>query len=168
MRFLKEKSSTFSMASRQFNIPAPSIVNLFDNFVRMPSTAYPGILMIDEFYSFRKQTKNKKYCCLLIDFETNNVIDIIEGRDLNAWHRYIQTNYTNNKLNVSFLYIDMFKTYRHIQRTYFTNAILVCDSFHVIKNVNKILIDERNKAMRKCEKGSINYYLLKKFRWLLT
>jgi len=168
MRFLKEKSSTFAMASRQFNIPAPSIVNLFDKFVRMPTKAYPRIMMIDEFYAFRKQTKNKKYCCLLMDFETNNVIDIIEGRNINAWHRYIQSNHNNNRLNTSYICIDMFETYRHIQRIYFPSAILVCDSFHVIKNINKILIDERNKTLRKCEKGSINYYLLKKFRWLLT
>lgn len=167
LRFLKEQSSTFAMASRLFNIPAPSIVNLFDTFVNVPRKNLPEILMIDEFYAFRKQTKDKKYCCLLMDFSTGEVIDIIEGRTKLAWQRYLQKHHKINKKDVKIISIDMFEAYRQVQKDYFPDAILAVDSFHVVKNINRLVFLQRNRIMRTCEKGSDNYYLLKKFRWLL-
>ncbi|MBS5115580.1 MAG: transposase [Erysipelotrichaceae bacterium] len=44
---------------------------------------------------------------------------------------------------------------------------MCCDSFHIIKNINILLKNERIKLMKKYEKNSIEYYLLKHFHFLL-
>ena len=59
----------------------------------------------------------------------------------------------------------MFNT---IKKLYFPDAVLICDSYHVIENINKALTKVRIRVMNRFEKDSVEYYLLKNFNFLLT
>lgn len=59
----------------------------------------------------------------------------------------------------------MYRPIRGIQAG--SKATLVCDSFHVIKNINNILKKERIKVMKRYDKDTVEYYLLKNFNFLL-
>ncbi|MFR4835281.1 MAG: transposase [Catenibacterium sp.] len=61
----------------------------------------------------------------------------------------------------------MYETYRFVRNQYFPGAVLLCDSFHVIKNINKVLDDIRIKVGKRYQKDSTEYYLLKKFHFLI-
>ena len=113
-----------------------------------------------------RKSKNK-YACAILDFSTGNIIDIIEGRKLKNWDSYTQLIKKDEFKKVKYICTDLFETYRQVQKIYFPHALLCCDSFHIIKNINILLKNERIKLMKKYKKNSIEYYLLKHFHFLL-
>lgn len=165
MRFLREQSATFSMAARQFHTTPTKIMDVFDTLGQMKKLPFPQVISIDEFYWNRKN--KTKYACAIIDFETGNIIDILNGRRIKNWDSYTQLTEKNDRQNVKFICIDQYEAYRQVQKMYFPKATLVCDSFHVIKNINNILKKERIKVMKRYDKDTVEYYLLKNFNFLL-
>lgn len=151
--FLKINLSVNNLESLSSNLNLNAIINKYK------------LLSIYRFNIFHKNIS--KYACCIIDFKTGNIIDIIEGRKLKNWDSYTQLLDKEELKKVKYISIDLFDTYREVKNIYFPNAILCCDSFHVIKNINKILKDERIKVMRRHKKDSVEYYLLKKFNYLL-
>ena len=61
----------------------------------------------------------------------------------------------------------MWKPYKLIAEVYFKNAIISVDPFHVMKHFIAALDKVRLDVMRKYKKNSNEYYLLKKFNYLL-
>lgn len=165
MNFLKEHSATFSMAARQFHTSPTKVVSIFDTYGQMKKLPFTKIICLDEFYWNRKS--NTKYACAILDFFTGDIIDIIDGRKLKNWDSYIQLIDKNELKKVEFISIDLFETYRQLQKIYFPHALLCCDSFHIIKNINILLKNERIKIMKKYDTDSVEYYLLKNFNFLL-
>lgn len=165
MNFLKEHSATFSMTARQFHTSPTKVINVFDTLGQMKKLPFTDAICIDEFYWNRK-SKNK-YACVIVDFNTSNIIDIIEGRKLKNWDSYTQLINKKELHSIKYICTDLFETYRQVQKIYFPHALLCCDSFHIIKNINVLLKNERIKIMKKHEKDSVEYYLLKNFNYLL-
>lgn len=165
MNFLREHSATFSMTARQFHTTPTKVMNIFDTFGQMKKLPFTEVICIDEFYWNRKS--QNKYACAILDFNTGNIIDIIDGRKLKNWDSYTQLLNKEELKNVKYICIDLFETYRQVQKIYFPHALLCCDSFHIIKNINTLLKNERVKVMKKYDKDSTQYYLLKKFNYLM-
>lgn len=165
MKYLKGQEANFSSTARHFHLPVTTVVNIFDELGHMTRRTMPEILSIDEFYAIRKS--KTKYACLLLDFSTGNIVDIIFGRTKKEWSSYTQLIPKKELARVKYITIDMFETYRSIKNLYFPKAILCCDSFHVVSYIHKFLKQERIKVMRRYDDKSIEYYLLKKFNWLL-
>lgn len=79
---------------------------------------------------------------------------------------------------VNYVSMDMYDTYINIAKKYLPNALICIDSFHVIENILRAFIGVRVKLMNKvklklAQDKSDNvsrkqYYLLKKWNWLLT
>ena len=61
----------------------------------------------------------------------------------------------------------MWELYKAIAEVYFKNATIFVDPFHVMKHVIAALDKVRLDVMRKYKKNSNEYYLLKKFNYLL-
>ena len=66
----------------------------------------------------------------------------------------------------------MYDVYRDTCKIYFPNAVHCVDRFHLIQELNRKLDGVRKQVMRKFNKndtneGGCNYYLLKKFNWML-
>ncbi len=168
LKFLKEPVSTFALTSRQFNVSNSRVVELFDTYCQMDKLHLTRAICIDEFYAIRKS--KEKYVCLIIDFETGNILDVMFGRTKNNWIRYAQYLSDEERKRVDYVSIDMFETYRFAAHQYFKNAKLCVDSFHVVKNINEILKNVRIAAMKKYErkdKEGVPYDLLKHFNWLI-
>lgn len=165
MKFLREHSSTFSMAARQFNTTPTKVMDVFDTLGQMKRLPFTDVISIDEFYWNRKS--KTKYACAIIDFNTGSIIDILNGRRLKNWDSYTQIIERKEREKVKFVCIDLYETYRQVQKLYFPKAKLICDSFHVVRNINEILKKERIKTMKRYDKDSQEYYLLKKFSYLL-
>lgn len=165
MKYLKGQEANFSSTARHFHLPITSIVNIFDELGHMNRLSLPEVLCIDEVYVIRKS--KEKYACVLLDFKTGNIVDILFGRTKKHWASYTQLLPKEELHNVKYIIIDMFETYRSIKEIYFPKAILCCDSFHVVSNVNKYLKQIRIKTMNRYPTESVEYYLLKNFNWLL-
>lgn len=61
----------------------------------------------------------------------------------------------------------MYKTYHTVVYKRLPNAKIAVDSFHVIKNFNQAVRNVRIRIMKRFDKKSNEYYILKKFSWLL-
>ena len=106
--------------------------------------------------------------CVILDFMTSEIVDILDGRTKKVWSGYTQIIDKKELRRVRYVSIDMYEPYRSIQKLYFPDAVLICDSYHVIENINKALTKVRIRVMNRFEKDSVEYYLLKNFNFLLT
>ena len=75
---LKSYNATYASIARMFGVSTTRIIDVFDAFVRIKRHNLPKILLIDEFH-FSRHTKYK-YPAILMNFENNLIIDIIESR----------------------------------------------------------------------------------------
>ena len=157
---------TFTDVAKQCNISVTKAQYIFDTHINISRKKLPRVLSIDEYYD--PATGIGKYDCLLLDFEKNEVIDVLPDRTKWYLQKYLQGRTRIEKESVEFVSIDMWETYRSIAKVYLKKAKICVDSFHVIKNILNALDKIRIKVMNRQEEYSINYYLLKKFNFLLT
>lgn len=107
-----------------------------------------------------------------MDFVTGEIIDALPDRKKAFLIQYLSTikydtfeftTDTSELDNVKLISIDMYENFRDIARTYFPNAKVCADSFHVLKH----LTDDFRKVSIRCQNSTENptlKYLLIKFR----
>lgn len=61
----------------------------------------------------------------------------------------------------------MYTTYRDIVHIYFPNSTHCVDHYHMIQELNRKVDDVRIRIMKKYGTASDEYYLLKKFKWMI-
>jgi len=167
MELLKNPSMTFVEASRITGISPMSVERLFDRHCHIPKQPLPEVLCIDEVYT-KNSSFNSKYSCIFYDFAKRQIIDVLPSRHKAYLHNYFQNYQGSNELdNVKYVCIDMYRPYKDIVQIYMKKAIICVDSFHVIKHLNDDLSNIRIRIMKKYDKNSIEYYLLKNFKYLL-
>jgi transposase len=110
----------------------------------------------------------KKYVAVLLDFESNQIVDIIYGRTKDALHSYFQRLPEEQLRKVEFISSDMYEGYRFLQRHYFKQAKLCVDSFHVIQLILSMMDAQLKGFLRHYDRGSLEYYLLKQKRIRVT
>ena len=103
-------------------------------------------LGIDEI-SLKKGKHN--YCAVLVDIEKGELLRILEGRtkdilrsEFNKWREEV----LNNIEEVS---IDLWRGYQTIVEELMPKAEIVADRFHVMKQINEELDNQRKKERRK-------------------
>lgn len=174
--------------ARIFNISA-STMSIFDSHVQIPRNPLPRYILIDEVHT--SDVRDSKYACVIMDFVTQDIIDILPTRKKDDLLRYFTLIPREEREKVEIVCSDCWKTYREITKLCFPKAVHACDEFNIIKiftdiftriRVN-IMNNEKNKRDR-CEKYlttpngrkylnpewkeyDINYYLLGRWNWLL-
>lgn len=158
---LKPYNATYSSIARSYGISVTKVVDIFDAFVDIKRKPLPRILLVDEFYFSRK--KYYKYPAVLMNFENNLIIDIIESRKYEKLVDYLYSIKKEERNRVEYICIDMSYTFRPIMKEFFPNATLLVDHFHVCRLVNDQLNNTRKRIMRKYSKNkdSMEYKLLK-------
>lgn len=166
MKELKNPRMTFSMVADSCHVSITTVMRVFDEYVGIPKRELPTILCIDEVYAV-KYTQNV-YACVLVDFCSNQIYDLLPSRkkhDLANHFTKIDKKYRDKILYIS---IDMWEPYRDIAHLYFKNAKVCVDNFHVVKLISYAFNKVRIRVMRAYNTNSDEYYLLKKFAWLLN
>ena len=157
LKDLKYPESTYSSVAQRFNVSANRVIRIFDEGVDIPRKPLPEVLSIDEHY-FPSSDYGSAYCCLLMDFITGEMIDVLPDRKKHYLINYfanikkISLDYSSNKSeldNVKYFVTDLWETYKDIAFTYFRKAKIVADHFHWTRYscnvVNKIRIEVQNK-----------------------
>ena len=166
LRELKRPNYTFSNVAKNTGLSKTSVMNVFDQYIEYRRGTLPEYLCIDEVYYSRHA--REKYNCVLYDFGKKEIIDVIESRRKPYLHNYFQAIPEAERLRVRYVSIDMWKPYKDISRTYFKNAIVCIDPFHVTSTITKELQNIRIRIMGRYERDSIEYYLLKNWNYLLV
>ena len=181
---LRKVTETFSSVALRYHLSTTSVISIFDKYVDISRGVLSEVLCIDEVYAFK--SKKRKYVCVLLDFKTQEIIDLLPSRRKMDLSNYFYNIPKEERLRVKIVSMDMWHTYRDITQVYFPNAVCAIDKFHIFQEFGRRLTRIRIKAMNKYEdKGvkndptlsqleksriyqkEINYYLLKKFHWLL-
>lgn len=158
-------NSTWKEVGRIAHVSDETAINIFDRYVNLPRGKLTKVLSIDECYN--KHQFDKPYSCILFDFLDTKIIDVIEDRSKHNLSNYFSKLTKEERDNVQYVVIDMWEPYLDIATTYFKNATIAIDSFHVLKEMGFALDKVRRRIMSGYQKGSEEYYLLKKWNDLL-
>ena len=164
---LKKFNETFSSVSKRYFISSTTVASIFDAHVDISRKKLPEMINFDEVYAFR--STDSKYVCMLLDFKTQTPIDALPSRRYDYLHSYFMRIPKEERDNVKYICSDMYDCYRSIAKACLSNAIPIVDHFHVSQELGRKVDSVRIKAMKKysSDKTSDEYYLLKKFNWML-
>ena len=166
MELLKSPSMTFKEVAALSGVSVSTVVRIFDKNCHLKPVVFPEVVCIDEVYA-KDSSYKSKYMCIFYDFAKQNITDVLPSRHKSYLHHYFQS-FSQQKLDmVRYVCIDMYQPYKDIATIYFKKAIICVDSFHVIKHLNDDLSQIRIRVMKSYDTDSIEYYLLKHFRFLL-
>ena len=164
-----------SSIEKIYNFKKHAFFDIFDKYVDDPKLKYlPTVISFDEKFVNREICENG-YSFVLVDWLNVKILDIISSRHLDRLDAYFSKISPKLRSYVKYITMDMYDTYLRIAKTYFSNAIIAVDSFHVLQNLIRAFEKVRNKYLRKYDNGadelednSEEYYLLKKGKDLLT
>jgi len=170
---LHSHTATYSSVSRELNISIQTVINTFDKYVYPSRVKLPSIICIDEIYT--NKLTNRKYSCIMMDFETGKLIDVLPTRlKLELADRLGKID-KKERENVKYVVIDMWDPYNDVAKKVFYNAKVAVDSFHVITHLITAIDLIRLEVMRnygkrhsKLENAPMYYYMLKKFHYFFT
>lgn len=175
LKGLKYPESTYTSIARNFDLSVTKVIRIFDKHVNIPRKHLPRILSIDEHY-FPESDYDSLYCCLLMDFQSGEIIDILPDRRKNYLLNYfsaIKNSTLDYKTarselnNVEYISMDLYEIFRDVARTYFPQAVICADSFHVLKHLTEAFKNVRIACRRQTE-DPVLIYLLGKFRFVFN
>lgn len=162
---------TFLDASNDFFIPRTSIMTLFDNHIQIERHKLTEVLSFDE--NHLSGLTKTSYCCTIYDPISNTLLDLLDSRRKNVLEDYFSHVPVSERLNVKYVTMDMWETYKNISYKMFPKLeYIAVDSFHVIKHLNEAIDEIRKSIMNQyadrkdSDKAGI-YWLLKTFHYFL-
>ena len=122
-----------------------------------------------EFNPLVFKSEKSKYVCVLLDFKKQIPVDILPNRKKEFLLNYFQKIPLEERKKVKYACSDMYEVYRDVVHKVFPNCICLLDYFHLSQDFHKKMNEVRIKVMKgyKDNKASDEYYLFKKFNWLL-
>lgn len=167
---LKSHTATFSSVAASYNISPQAVINIFDNYIHSKRSSLPEILCMDEIYA--KKLTTRKYCCVMLDFKSKKLIDVVSSRHKFDLIDYFSRIPKNERKIVKYVVIDMYVPYIVVAKSVFFDCKIAVDSFHVISHLNYAMDTIRLSIMNKFKKGKspikeadLYYYMLKKFHY---
>lgn len=185
LKDLKLANETFTSVSNRYHISPTQVANIFDHHINISRRPLSEYISIDEVYAFHSD--DSKYVCVLLDFKTQQIIDILPSRKKYDLLNYFESIPREERSKVKMISTDMWETYRIVSKTMFPSAHIAADKFHLLQEYTKQFTRIRVDAMKKnhvnkdilknlkslSSKDRLQYiqqdnryYLLKKFHWL--
>lgn len=182
---LKKPFETFKSVGERYHISTNTVINIFDRYISTPRLPMPSVLSIDEVYV--PTDDRNKYLCILFDFETKMIIDVLPSRHKNVLSAYFHSVPLDERKNVEYMSSDMWVSYHDISKIFLPDTIRTIDRFHLLmefsKKFNSIRCEtmkkyaltknayQKEKTKRKLKpdeeaiyrEACINYYAFKKF-----
>ena len=149
---LRGRQNVRSVAS----IAGISVSSLFRrmNDIRYPKPKrLPQVLSIDE---FRGNAGGQKFQAILTDAENHRIFDILPSRSQVSLMQYLQE--FPNKKEVKYFVMDMNQVYRDLALSYFPNATIVIDRFHVVRYVTWAMENVRKRIQKQMHPDKRKYF----------
>jgi transposase len=152
--------ATFSEIGLRHHCSAMRCIQLFDEaFPLVRRLRLPRVLCIDEIH-FSSQF-DQKYCCVLLDFETGRIVDIVRSRQKAYLEEYFAAIPYGERCQVRWLVSDMYDEYDSVRRLFLPNATLAVDRFHVVVQLTNAINVMGARVMKGWEKGTPEYNFMK-------
>ena len=167
MKLLGNLNYNLKMISDELNISTTQLCKYLDSYVTIPKRQLPECLGIDEIHNNYLSRRNSSYLCIIVDNVNRHIYDVLDSRNKQHLSLYFSSIPREERCRVKYVTIDMWESYKDVANTYFPNATIAVDPFHVVSHLTKGFERLRVDLMKQCEYGSNAYYLLKKWHWLL-
>ena len=174
LRDLKNPSDTFASVARRYHVSPTTAASIFDKHVQMARLPLPEYIAWDECYAFQHPHYNSKYVFTILDLVTLDPVDIFPSRKKEHLERYFREIPIEERQGVKMIATDMYHEFRSIIRKMFPQAIHCVDHYHVSQELSRKVDSVRLRVMNSIEKyhkdtksQTDEYYLLKKFNWLI-
>ena len=122
--------------------------------VKFPKPSFlPQILSIDE---FKGNAGGEKFQAIFTNPKNHKVFDILPSRSKYKLIDYYQ-GYPNRK-EVKYFVMDMNYVYKDIARSYFPNAKIIIDKFHVVRYVTWAMENVRKRVQKDMHPDKRKYF----------
>lgn len=91
------------------------------------------------------------YCAVLVDIETRQLLALVESRRIEDLRKVLQSWGSEILNQIEEVSIDLWKPYKILVQQLMPNADVVADRFHVMKQVNQELDEQRKSEKREAE-----------------
>ena len=144
---------TYKSIANEFDMSTANVINIFDEICPNLKAPFSEAICIDEFSNVRKD--ELKYACVLIDFYTHKIIDIIPSRRTPYLDDYFKKLPLNVRNKVKYVITDMYDGYISATKKWFKNATIAIDPFHymqyitdAVQEMRRRLLDDDSKYFR--------------------
>lgn len=183
---LKDINLSCVQVADMFNVSDTYVHQTFKRYVDLPRKKLTRYICIDEVYLNLSPTC--KYALVIMDFLTGDILDIVQSRRKNYTQSYFLSIPKIERNHVEYLCCDMYDPYVNYTKSYFPNAQVITDSFHVLQWLIKLIniyinnvkkryqekdkkkLDEKNYYTNASNKSIIEskeVYILKNAKWVL-
>ena len=162
---LKEGLS-LKLAADYSGVSTSSIIKVLDQYYTPPHRKLSNIICIDEFMSFNSDSR-AKYSCLLINFESGNIIDVIRSRKTPWLNKFFGNVPLEQRRNVKYIIMDMYRPYKDVAKWFLPNVTVVIDPFHYVRYIVDAIDIIRIRVMGQYDETQEEYKILKKYKTLL-
>lgn len=152
VKLLKNKQSVRSVAEA-LGISDSSVFRILSYISYPKPKELPTVLSIDE---FKGNTGGEKFQCILTDAKHHKLVDIIPKRTQVCLSEYFRS--IKNRNTVKYFVMDMNKVYRDLAKTYFPNATIVIDKFHVVRYASWALENVRKRVQKSMPPEKRKYF----------
>ena len=154
------KPLTFAQIADRYGVSRSYVAKLFDaEFGNVHRKPLPKVLCIDEI-RFSEDPDNK-FCCILYDFSTREIVDIIRSRQMAYLFEYFR-NVPYDELNkVKYLISDMYDAYGSVRRVFMPQATHIVDLFHVVTQLTNAVNKLRVEAMKRLPEDDPRHRFMK-------
>lgn len=170
LQSIKQPNRTFTDVAHQHHVSIQSVINIFDQAIDAPRLKLGRTICMDEVFISKR--RKSPYACVLYDFDSKQIIDVIPTRHKHYLKQYFLRIPIHEKDRVNVFIIDMWESYKDVLEKAFPKALIAVDSFHVIANLNRAMdrvrIDTMNRFKLERSKlinNDMYYYMLKKFHY---
>lgn len=167
LRDLKNHNDTFSSVAQRYHISPTTAASIFDTHVEMDRLTLPEYMSWDECYAFHHPGYKSKYVCMFLDYKKASPVDILPSRRKEYLTRYLLTIPKEERNKVKMISTDMYETYRIVINEMFPKCLISVDHYHLSQEFSRKMDSIRIRIMKQYPKSSSEYYLLKKFNWLI-
>ena len=140
---LHDTRSVLSIA-QMCNVSASTVYRILET-ISFSSPKIPQVLSIDE---FKGNANGQKYQCILVDPLKRSVLDILPSRSQAQLTSYFKNIHRQERFRVKFFVCDMWLPYTDLAKTFFPNATIVIDKFHVVRYVTWALENVRKRIQK--------------------
>ncbi len=152
INMLKETQNVASVA-RQVGISSSTIFRRMADVKYPKPSLLPNVLSIDE---FKGNAGGEKFQAILTDPKNSTVFDILPSRTQYKLKDYFLK--FKNRKDVRYFIMDMNYVYRDIAETFFPNATIVIDKFHVVRYVTWALENVRKNVQKNMHSSKRKYF----------